>query len=100
MAYLYPIYGGPLNGRVHDGVAMIHCERGRAPAIIFTEQPVPRPDEALYSYALHDLGGGHRGFLPVADEDLLRAYQATDGQPSNPEAASLLAEIKRRNLDV
>lgn len=36
--------------------------------------------------------------LPSAD--LLRAYQRTDGEPGNPEADALLAEIERRGLDV
>ncbi|NYD88734.1 hypothetical protein [Sphingomonas melonis] len=34
------------------------------------------------------------------DDALLAAYQATDGEPSNLEAAALLAEIRRRNLDI
>lgn len=34
------------------------------------------------------------------DQSLLEAYQQTDGQRCNPAADELLAEIKRRNLDI
>jgi hypothetical protein len=33
------------------------------------------------------------------DRDLRVAYERTDGEPGNPEADALLAEIKRRGLD-
>lgn len=36
----------------------------------------------------------------LSDEALLRAYQATTGEPGDPEADALLAEIERRNLDI
>jgi len=36
----------------------------------------------------------------MADADLLRAYQRTDGVPGNPAADALLAEIERRGLDL
>lgn len=35
-----------------------------------------------------------------SDADLFAAYQRTDGEPGNPEADALLAEIKRRELDI
>jgi len=35
-----------------------------------------------------------------SDEELLAAYEATDGQPDNAAAATLLAEIERRGLNV
>lgn len=35
-----------------------------------------------------------------SDDDLLAAYERTTGEPGNPEAETLLAEIKRRGLDV
>ena len=34
------------------------------------------------------------------DASLLEAYQRTNGEPGNPEADELLAEIEKRNLDV
>lgn len=34
------------------------------------------------------------------DEELLRAYQQTDGEPGDDVADTLLAEIERRGLDV
>jgi hypothetical protein len=34
------------------------------------------------------------------DADLIAAYQRTDGEPGNPEADALLAEIERRQLDL
>lgn len=34
-----------------------------------------------------------------SNADLLRAYQRTDGEPGDPEADALLAEIERRGLD-
>jgi hypothetical protein len=36
----------------------------------------------------------------MTDAALLAAYQRTEGEPGNPEADALLAEIKRRELDV
>jgi hypothetical protein len=33
------------------------------------------------------------------DRALLAAYQRTDGEPGNPEANALAAEIERRGLD-
>ncbi|SFP98480.1 hypothetical protein [Sphingomonas rubra] len=36
----------------------------------------------------------------AAGPDLLAAYQRTDGEPGNPEADALLAEIERRGLDI
>lgn len=36
----------------------------------------------------------------MTDEFLLRAYQRTTGEPGDPEADALLAEIERRGLDV
>lgn len=36
----------------------------------------------------------------MTDQDLLAAYQRTNGEPGDPEADELLAEIERRNLDV
>jgi hypothetical protein len=36
----------------------------------------------------------------LSDADLLAAYQRTDGEPGNPEADALAAEIKRRNLNL
>ena len=35
----------------------------------------------------------------MPDADLLAAYERTNGEPGNPEADALLAEIRRRNLD-
>lgn len=34
------------------------------------------------------------------DQSLLEEYQHTDGEPGNPLVEDLLAEIKRRNLDI
>lgn len=36
----------------------------------------------------------------LSDEALLAAYQDTSGEPGDPEADALLAEIERRNLDI
>lgn len=36
----------------------------------------------------------------VSDTALLAAYQRTDGEPGNPEADALAAEIERRGLDI
>jgi hypothetical protein len=36
----------------------------------------------------------------LSDEELLRAYQRTTGEPGDPEADALLAEIWKRELDV
>lgn len=36
----------------------------------------------------------------LSDEELLRAYQRTTGEPGDVEADLLLTEIERRNLDV
>lgn len=36
----------------------------------------------------------------LIDAALLAAYQRTDGEPSDPDAELLLAEIERRNLDI
>ncbi|WP_269430560.1 hypothetical protein [Sphingomonas sp. Ag1] len=36
----------------------------------------------------------------LSDKDLLAAYQRTTGEPGDPEADALLAEIERRNLDI
>ena len=35
----------------------------------------------------------------ATDEDLIKAYRETDGEPGSLDAEALLAEIKRRNLD-
>ena len=49
--------------------------------------------------ALADVGAPN-ALATMADADLLRAYQRTDGVPGNPVADVILAEIERRNLDV
>lgn len=36
----------------------------------------------------------------MTDRELLAAYQRTNGEPGEPEADALLAEIERRNLDL
>jgi hypothetical protein len=36
----------------------------------------------------------------MTDQDLLAAYQRTNGEPGSAEADALLAEIERRNLDI
>lgn len=36
----------------------------------------------------------------LSDADLRRAYLETDGEPGDPVADALLAEIQRRNLDI
>lgn len=36
----------------------------------------------------------------LSDTDLLAAYQRTTGEPGDPEADALAAEIERRGLDV
>lgn len=36
----------------------------------------------------------------LSDEELLRAYQRTTGEPGDVAADLLLTEIERRNLDV
>jgi len=36
----------------------------------------------------------------LSDEDLRRAYLATDGEPGEPVADALAAEIERRHLDI
>jgi len=36
----------------------------------------------------------------MPDPELLRAYQRTTGEPGDPVADALLAEIERRELDV
>ena len=36
----------------------------------------------------------------MPNADLLAAYQRTNGEPGNPEADALLAEIERRGLDI
>lgn len=36
----------------------------------------------------------------LSDAELVAAYQRTDGEPGNPEADALLAEIERRGLDL
>lgn len=36
----------------------------------------------------------------LSDRELLAAYQRTTGEPDDPEACALLAEIKERNLDI
>lgn len=36
----------------------------------------------------------------LSDADLLREYQKTDGEPGNPVADALIAEIERRQLDI
>ena len=41
-----------------------------------------------------------RGEVYMTDAELLRAYQRTTGEPGDPEADALLAEIERRGLDV
>lgn len=43
------------------------------------------------------LGADLAGLL---DAELVAAYQRTDGEPGNPEADALLAEIERRGLDL
>jgi len=35
----------------------------------------------------------------ATDEDLIKAYRETDGEPGSLDAEALLAEIERRNLD-
>ncbi|GGB15262.1 hypothetical protein GCM10011380_00880 [Sphingomonas metalli] len=35
----------------------------------------------------------------LSDRALLAAFHCTDGEPGNPEADALLAEIRRRDLD-
>ena len=37
--------------------------------------------------------------LEVCDAELLAEYQRTDGEPGNPAADAILAEIRRRHLD-
>jgi hypothetical protein len=36
----------------------------------------------------------------MTDEQLLAAYQRTDGVPGNAKADALLSELERRNLDI
>lgn len=36
----------------------------------------------------------------MTDRDLIAAYVMTDGDPDDPRAEALLAEIERRNLDI
>lgn len=64
----------------------------------------------LLRYATEAKGGAHddhaRSWQAMADEgirllpdhELVRAHEMTDGEPGNPEADALLAEIERRNL--
>lgn len=64
----------------------------------------------LLRYAAEAKGGEHdeharswqamaeEGIRLLPDHDLVRAYERTDGEPGNPEADALLAEIERRNL--
>ncbi|SFP99787.1 hypothetical protein [Sphingomonas rubra] len=40
------------------------------------------------------------GIRLLADDELIRGYERTTGEPGSREAAALLAEIKRRGLDV
>jgi len=35
----------------------------------------------------------------LPDKQLVAAYQRTDGEPGNPEADALAAELQRRNVD-
>jgi hypothetical protein len=44
--------------------------------------------------------GAPNALATIADADLLRAYQRTDGVPGNRAADALSAEIERRGLDV
>jgi hypothetical protein len=44
--------------------------------------------------------GAPNALATMADADLLRAYQRTDGAPGNRAADALLAEVERRGLDV
>ena len=37
--------------------------------------------------------------IVMSDAALLAAYERTDGEPGDPEADALLAEIQRRDLD-
>lgn len=36
----------------------------------------------------------------LSDRDLIARYQRTDGEPGDPEADALAAEIERRGLDL
>lgn len=36
----------------------------------------------------------------MSDRDLVAAYVMTEGDPDDPRAEALLAEIERRNLDI
>lgn len=38
--------------------------------------------------------------VEVTDADLLAEYQRSGGEPGNPDAEAILAEIQRRNLDI
>ncbi|MES3054885.1 hypothetical protein O6V14_04515 [Sphingomonas faeni] len=53
-----------------------------------------------FDYTLAQTGADRWSFLPSRDADLVAAYQRTDGEPGNAEAAALVAEIERRGLDI
>jgi len=36
----------------------------------------------------------------MTDQDLLSAYQRTNGEPGDPDADELLREIEKRGLDI
>lgn len=38
--------------------------------------------------------------VEVSDRDLLAEYQATSGEPGDPEVEAILAEIEKRGLDI
>lgn len=53
----------------------------------------PRTDEQSRCPVCNGLG-------TLSDADLLTAYQRTSGEPGDPAADALCAEIERRGLDV
>ena len=38
--------------------------------------------------------------VEVSDAELIAEYQATDGDPDNPEVEAIVREIERRGLDI
>lgn len=66
----------------------------------FSGPAAPAQETPRYHYVLAPKLDGTNAFFPWEDRDLLNAYKRTAGEPGDPEAEALIAEIERRGLDI
>jgi hypothetical protein len=93
----YPIYGGPLDGKETEEAATIYTARPNVMAALQSgDTEGMLAPKYLYCFVKAD--DARWFFVPDNDQDLVKAYEETNGEPGDPKADALAAELDRRNI--